>query len=148
MVSPVHMGGRQPGLFAELKPLCGSLTSRISLLSVWFCCRSVAWPNRDGFLRLATGTAYSSLWTAYFHCWAPNQLSLSGHEGVPACGPGRAPTLTTREGWQWPQSAEPQTPTVLTQISTMFMNKCFLICYLALVDCHIPKMVVFLERKI
>lgn len=43
-----------------------------------------------------------------FSCWAPDQLSLSGHEGVPACGPGRAPSLTTREGWQWPQPAEPQ----------------------------------------
>lgn len=39
--------------------------------------------------------------------WAPEQLSLSGHEAVPTCGPERAHALTTAEGQQWPQTGEP-----------------------------------------
>lgn len=96
LLSPGHVGGRQPGLFAEFKLLCGSLTFRISLFLFWFCCWLVDWTNRDGFLRLANDDLLNSI----FSRWAPVQLSLSGHEAVSVCGPRRAPTLTTGEGRQ------------------------------------------------
>lgn len=93
LVSPGHVGGRQPG--------CSSCSVDLSLSgSLYFLSGFVA-----GWLIGPTEMASSDLLmvmllNSIFPRWASVQLRLSGHEAVSVCGPRRAPTLTTREGGQ------------------------------------------------
>lgn len=84
-------------------------------------------------------------WMAYFLSpSALDQLSLSVLKAILAVVQGeRSPwPLLGRDGSSHKQECHRFLPFV-NEFQQCFMNKCFLICYLSLVNCQIPEMVVF-----
>lgn len=111
------------------------LTVKFLVLLLVCCLIQQRWPPQT--------CCWHCCWTAYFHIGLQiNWASLTMMESQPVVQ-GEPPPWPPGKDGSGPSQQSHRLPLFLPEFQQCFMNKWFLICYLTLVDCQIPEMVVF-----